>query len=51
VAAAYPDCPASLALKEIAKRLLKIKLEPAELPKRLDLAIKKVAARVEAEQA
>lgn len=50
VVAAYPDCPASLALKEIAKKLLKIKLKPAELPRRLDLAIKKVAARVEAER-
>jgi len=47
VVAAYPNSPASLAIKEIAKKLMGLKPKPAELQKRLDMAIKKVAARVE----
>ena len=48
VVAAYPNCPASLAIKEIAKKLLRAKRpRPAELPKRLDLALRKVVAKVE----
>jgi len=49
VVAAHPNSPSSLAMKEITKKLTKVKVpKPAELPKRLDLAVKKVAARVEA---
>jgi len=50
VVAAYPECRASLAFKKIAEKLLRVKAKPAELPKRLDLAIAKVVQRVEAEK-
>lgn len=49
VVAAYPNSPASLSIKEIAKKLLKAEPQrPAELLKRLDIAVRKVAAKVEA---
>lgn len=47
VAAAYPDSRASLAIKEIAKKLLKsAPTSRAKLSERLDLAVEKVAERM-----
>lgn len=50
VVAAYPKCPASLALKAISEKLLALKIEPAETQRRLDLAVKRVAERIESEK-
>jgi MinD-like ATPase involved in chromosome partitioning or flagellar assembly len=51
VAAAYPTSPASVAIKEISKKLAKLKTpSESEFPKRLDMAVKKVAEKVEAKK-
>lgn len=48
VAAAYPNSPASLSIRDISKKLAKVR-SPAksEFSKRLDMAVKKVAEKVE----
>jgi len=48
VAAAYPNSPASMAIKNIAKKLTRFKTPAeSEFPRRLEMAVKRVAEKVE----
>jgi MinD-like ATPase involved in chromosome partitioning or flagellar assembly len=47
VVAAFPRCPASLAMREIALKLIKIKVKPTELAPKLERTLKRMAEALE----
>ena len=46
VVAAYPDCPASLAMKEITRKILEVKIKRAEMRPKIDQGLLKVMERI-----
>jgi flagellar biosynthesis protein FlhG len=43
VVAAFPKCPASLAMKELALKIIKLKIKPTELAPKLERTLRKMA--------